>query len=131
MDPLAGKFPTQSPFVTFNNNPIVINDMTGKSGDLSFANGVITITMNYNFYGNSEKLSKENRDATIASEIAYWQTALNANPSNAMGPDGNLHPVVFVLTGEYITFQDALEKAKNNAGKNYDPKQNLVMLYFN
>jgi hypothetical protein len=126
VDPLAGKFPTQSPFVTFNNSPIVINDITGKSGTPSFANGVITITMNYNFYGNSEKLSKENRDATIAAETAYLQDALNKNPSDAMGPDGVLHPVVFVLTGEYVTYQDALDKARNNVGKNYDPKQNFI-----
>ena len=128
MDPLAGKFPTQSPFVNFNDNPIILNDITGQSGEPSFANGTITITINLNFYGNSKLLNEGTREETIGKEAAYLQAALNKHPSDAMGPDGNMHPVVFVITGEFVTYQDALTKARNNVGENYDAKQNFIRL---
>ncbi|MBI3235738.1 MAG: hypothetical protein HYZ42_17165 [Bacteroidetes bacterium] len=57
LDPLKGKFPDQSPYSAFNGNPVLYNDPTGESGEITITKpqgdkpGVVRCTMDFFLYG--------------------------------------------------------------------------------
>ena len=51
---------------------------------------------------------------------------MNRYPSTAIGPDGKSYNVEFSVHGSVVTEIDALQKAKDNVGANYDAKMNFV-----
>jgi RHS repeat-associated protein len=124
VDPMDGSFPDLSPYASANNSPIVVKDVDGKSGEPAIIDGKMVISMDFYFYGTSRSL--QDSDNFLAVVPTYLQTELNRYPSTAVGPDGQSYNVEFVVRGYVITETDALEKAKCNVGKNYDPKVNFV-----
>lgn len=62
-DPKEDKFPNMSPYVAFNNNPILYDDPTGESGEITInkKTKTVTVTSIYVFYGSqsSPKLAKQ------------------------------------------------------------------------
>ena len=116
LDPKFAKYPFQSPYSTFNCNPILFKDPSGESGEISIdANTkTITITSNIAFYGNGANTAVAKQSA---SDI---QSAWNASAGKAT-IGGVQYNVKFVVTGTYIPDLTASDMAKNT-----DVKQNYV-----
>ena len=113
VDPLAHKFPWQSPYCTFDNSPIWKNDPTGSSGEVSIdkQSKTITVTSHIDFYGGkaSTAIAKQTAD-NIQSQ---W------NAANATVKIDNVeYNVRFSVTGTYRTDLTQSEVAANTDIKN-------------
>jgi hypothetical protein len=113
IDPLYKKYPAQSPYATFNGNPILYSDPTGESGEVSInkETKTITVTSHFIFYGSkaSPELAKQS-----AKDI---QDKWNAAAGKVM-IDGVEYKVNFVITGEHKPGLTPDEVAKNTDIKN-------------
>ena len=94
IDPLTSRFPFESPYSTFNCNPILYDDPTGKSGEASInkQTKTITVTSTFVFYGSasSPELAKQ-----TASTI---QKSYN-NAHGTVKIDGVVYNVQFKVVG--------------------------------
>jgi hypothetical protein len=113
LDPLMAKFPWQSPYSTFNGNPIYFKDPSGKSGIVTITegtsekSGTIKITMNVFLYGNgaSLKLAQETEKQIIK--------RFKENSFNYM-VNGELYNVELDLNVQYLSIDEACHAAKTN-----------------
>src|SRR5690606_3245292 len=53
VDPLAHKFPWQSPYAAFDGNPVWKNDPTGAAGEITASGNTLTIYSTIIFYGGA------------------------------------------------------------------------------
>jgi RHS repeat-associated protein len=118
VDPLANKFPWQSSYCAFNNNPINIMDPTGKSGEpvIDKVHKTITVTSNIVFYGSDGSAALATKAATNIQ--SQWNAA---NGKTTI--DGVEYSVSFAVTGSY----DNTVTADVVSG-NTDIKNNYVKL---
>jgi hypothetical protein len=130
IDPLTSKYPFASPYATFNCNPILYDDPTGKSGEASInkQTKTITVTSVFVFYGSgsSPEIAKQ-----TASTI---QKAYN-DAHATVKVDGVVYNVQFKIVGvdansvlskfDKKTQEAGLEKAITN---NKDIRANYVRL---
>lgn len=112
-DPLAEKFVWQSPYVAMDNNPMLKNDPTGRSAEVTIDKDKKTLTVSstiiiYGDKGNEELAQK------VASDI---QNAWNAAHGTAT-IDGIKYDVTFSVTGSYRSDITADEIKGNTDFKN-------------
>jgi RHS repeat-associated protein len=104
VDRLAHKFISQSPYCAMDNNPILKNDPTGTSGEVTIDKKTKTITVSAHliFYGEaaSSSLAKQ----TAADVQAFW----NAAKGNVT-IDGVKYNVQFKISGEYRDAQGPID----------------------
>ncbi|MFK7049508.1 hypothetical protein FLACOL_00622 [Flavobacterium columnare] len=112
-DPKEDEFPNMSPYVGFNNNPVVYNDPTGESGEVTISKNTktITVTSHMIFYGTeaSSALAK----STARDVQKKWNAA-----NGKVVIKGVTYKVKFVITGEYRPKLTPDEIAKNTDVKN-------------
>src|SRR5690606_13665952 len=60
IDPLAHKFPWQSPYTGIDNNPIWKNDPSGAAGEVSASGNTLTIYSTMVFYGGAANVKLAN-----------------------------------------------------------------------
>jgi RHS repeat-associated protein len=113
IDPLAAKYPNQSPYAGFNDNPLLFADPTGKSGEVTIdkAAKTLTITSHMIFYGSeaSPSLAKQ-----TASDVENkWNESCHT-----VIIDGESYQVQFKITGEYRQCLTPDEIAQNTDIKN-------------
>ena len=116
VDPLSHKFPWQSPYAAFNSNPILYNDPTGQSGEVSINKEAhtITVTANMVFYGNK---ANSTLAVTTAKNVQdQWNAA-----KGTVVVDDVLYNVQFQITGQY---RPDLTKSEVEANK--DIKNNYI-----
>jgi hypothetical protein len=102
VDPLFNKYPEQSSYSTFNNNPTLYEDPIGESGIASIDKKTKTITVKSNFiiYGGA---ANKFLAATTAKDIQrIWNAA-----AGKVVIDGIEYAVKFEITGEYRDKDDA------------------------
>jgi len=121
-DPLFMKFPWQSPFSAFNNNPVLYEDPTGESGEATInkKTKTITVTSIYAFYGSasSPKIAKK--------YAANIQNAFNSAHAK-INIDGVEYSVQFKIVG--IDVSKYTEKEINyGISKNKDIRVNIIRL---
>ena len=118
IDPETKTMPNQSPYATFNGNPILYSDPTGASGIATIDNKTKTITVEEHlvFYGSKAETKLSNEIATGIA--AQWN---GAHGKADVG--GVQYKVKFKITYETVTTSQAEEKAKSNGG-NY--KNNFI-----
>jgi RHS repeat-associated protein len=103
IDPWVEKYERQSPYASFNNNPIVFADPTGKGGELTVRqreDGIYYIEVSFKIYVYSNKMSQDEAKkyaSKIQKDImSQWnnptETDANGNPidgAKAYGQIGN------------------------------------------
>ena len=96
VDPLASKFPNWSPYVYCNNNPIIMVDPDGRSGEVVIdkQNRTVTVTSNLILYGSagSAALAK----STAGDIQKQWNAA-----GGKVSIGGAEYSVNFVVNGSY------------------------------
>jgi len=112
-DPKWRNYPGQSPYATFNGNPILYADPSGESGEVSIdkESKTITVTSHMIFYGSSS--STELAKSTAADVQGKWNEA-----AGKVSIDGVEYSVNFVITGEHKPSLTPDEVAKNTDIKN-------------
>jgi|SRR6218665_442206 len=136
IDPWVEKYERQSPYVGFNNNPIVFADPTGKGGELTVRqreDGSYYIEVPSKIYVYSNKMSQDEAKkyaSKIQNDImTQWnnptETDQNGNPvdgAKVYGQIGNQRvDVVFNVSVEAVTTEEAdgLAKGNKNAAINF------------
>lgn len=113
IDPLAAKYPNQSPYAGFNDNPLLFADPTGKSGEVTIdkAAKTLTITSHMIFYGSesSPELAKQ----TARDVENKWNETCHS-----VMIDGVSYQVQFRITGEHRPDITPDEIARNTDIKN-------------
>jgi RHS repeat-associated protein len=76
-DPKESKYPSMSPYIAFNNNPLIYDDPTGESGEVTINKKTKTVTVSSKmiFYG------KESSAALAKSTAKDVQNKWNAAPA--------------------------------------------------
>lgn len=97
VDPLAHKFPHQSPYSAMDNSPIWKNDPTGKSGEIVIDKQARTATVYMNIYLYGSK-ANSNLAISTAKDIANLYNAANAT----VNVGNQTYKVQFVVKGEYL-----------------------------
>ena len=121
-DPKESKYPSMSPYITFNNNPVIYDDPTGESGEITInkKTRTVMVTSIYVFYGSesSPKLAKQ-----YAKRI---QDDYNgANGKVKIG--GKIYSVKFNIVGVDISkYGD--KAAKKLINNNKDIRKNFIRL---
>jgi RHS repeat-associated protein len=112
-DPLEGKYPGMSPYNFVSNNPIILNDPTGKSGEVTINKETkeITITAHMIFYGS--KSTTELATQTAKDVQDKWNEA-----QGTVMIEGVSYSVKFVVTGEHKPDLTPAEMAANTDIKN-------------
>jgi RHS repeat-associated protein len=119
VDPMADKYPSISPYAYCAWNPLNFVDPDGRSGvpTIDKRNRIITITSKLYFYG--PKASPELSRAIATGIASQW------NGSNATYElNGVTYRVRFGIQYETISFEKALELAKDNTNK----KNNFIWI---
>lgn len=118
IDPRYSDYPNQSPYSAFNNNPILYDDPSGESGEVSInkKTKTITITSKIILYGSG---ANKFLAATTARDIQKaWNKA-----NGKVNIKGQTYKVKFVVTGEFRADDGVLkEEIKNNT----DIKNNYI-----
>jgi hypothetical protein len=107
VDPLAEK--TMTPYAYTNNNPIMLVDPDGRSGEpiIDVKNNTVTVHQHLIFYGNKANSELSGKIATgIASQ---WNGA-----RGKVKIDGVEYKVRFKVTYETVSIDKAKKMAKNN-----------------
>ncbi len=96
VDPLASKSPNCSPYVYCNNNPIIMVDPDGRSGEVVIdkQNQTVTVTSNLILYGSAANAALAK--STAGDIQKQWN---NANGKVSIG--GAEYSVNFVVNGSY------------------------------
>jgi len=112
-DPLASKFPWQSPYCAMDNNPILKNDPTGKSGEVTINKEAktLTITSNLIIYGSSGSTEIAKQTAQDIQE--HWNAA-----GGKVTIEGVEYNVQFSVTGSYNANLTASNISSNTDIKN-------------
>ncbi|MCB0539806.1 MAG: hypothetical protein KDE33_19985 [Bacteroidetes bacterium] len=112
-DPKWRNYPGQSPYATFNGNPILFADPSGESGEVTIdkESKTITVTSHMMFYGNGANTEIAKQSA------ADIQNAWNA-AAGKVSIDGVEYSVNFVATGAYMPDLTASDIASNTDVKN-------------
>jgi hypothetical protein len=127
-DPKESKFPSMSPYVAFNNNPIIYDDPTGESGEVTINKKTKTITVSSKmiFYG------KESSAALAKSTAKDVQNKWNEANGKVI-IKGVTYKVKFAIIGEHKPDLTPDEIAKNTDIKNnyirVENKNNLDVSY--
>jgi hypothetical protein len=105
IDPKAHQYPSQSPYAMFNGNPILYNDPTGKSGELTIdkQSKTITIKAKIVLYGSG---ANKFLATTTARDIQNLYNAANGKVTI----DGVMYTVKANITGEYRHDDESLKK---------------------
>jgi len=123
VDPLAAKYPWQSPYVSMDNNPILKNDLTGQSGEVAInkQSKTITISANLIFYG--EAATPELAKQTAADVQKLWNGA-----NGKVNIDGVEYSVQFDITSEYRNAEGPIDATAFffEKGLNDDVKNNYI-----
>lgn len=129
VDPWIEKYERQSPYVGFNDNPIVFDDPTGKGGELTVCqreDGSYYLKVSSKIYVYSSKMSKDEAKkyaSKIQSDImSQWnnptETDANGNPVDGAKGYGQIGKdkvdVVFDVSVEAVTTEEAEGLAKDN-----------------
>jgi RHS repeat-associated protein len=109
IDPLFREYANQSPYSTFNNNPILFKDSTGKSGEVTIDKETKTITIHIKFIFYGDKASLKVSKAA-ADEISSAYNSANATHTI----DGEVYKVAFEVHYETVSVKEAQKIAKNN-----------------
>ena len=122
VDPMEKEFPWQSPYSSVNNNPIIYNDPTGESGEITIntQTKTVTVTSIYAFYGSasSPKLAKQ-----YAANIEKMYN----NAHGKVKIDGKMYNVQFKVIGVDIS-KSSETSIYNAILKNKDIRKNYVRL---
>ena len=130
IDPLTSKYPFASPYATFNCNPILYDDPTGKSGEATINKQTKTITVAsvFVFYGSASSPELAKQTATTV------QKSYN-DAHGTVKIDGVVYNVQFKIVGvdaysvlskfDKKTQEAGIEKA---IGENKDIRVNYVRL---
>jgi RHS repeat-associated protein len=108
VDPKVIKFPSQSPYSGFNNNPIIFNDPTGESGEATIDKQAktITITSKIVLYGSKADL--------LTAVMVASKTQKMWNDANGFVTiKGEKYAVKFKITGEYRNENQSFFSAYN------------------
>lgn len=116
VDPLAHKFPWQSPYCAFDNSPIWKNDPTGASGEVTInkQSKTVTITSSLVMYGSGAKPELAKQTAQDIQD--KWNAA-----KGKVTIEGVEYNVQFSITGVSNPNITAADISKNT-----DVKQNFV-----
>lgn len=97
-DPLEKEFPWQSPYTSVNNNPIIYDDPTGESGEITInkKTKTITVTSIYAFYGGASS-------PKIAKQYAANIQKMYNNAHGKIKIDGKMYNVQFKIVGVDIS----------------------------
>ena len=112
-DPLSSKFPWQSPYCAMDNNPIIKNDPTGKSGEVTInkETKTLTITSNLILYGSSG--SNELAEQTAKDIQDKWNAA-----NGKVKIEGVEYSVQFSVIGSYNPSLSSSDITSNTDIKN-------------
>lgn len=113
IDPLWEKFPQWSPYQYSYNNPLIIKDPEGLSGEASMEGNTITINSHIVFYSwdKDKKLLTDDVAKRAAQEIMKkWNTA----GSEGFSYNGQGYKVQFNVTYEIQSHSSATAMAKEN-----------------
>lgn len=122
VDPLAHKFPWQSPYCTFDNDPINKIDPDGQAGEPVVKNGQLFIYSDILFYGGAATPQLAN---AAASNMAKQWT--NANGTVTF-KGTEYRNVTFVVTAKVVSEETAKNRADANQGENFDPRLNFARI---
>ena len=113
VDPKASSFPWQSPYAAFDNNPILKNDPTGESGEVTIneQSKTITVTSNLTLYGGAASAALAKSTAKDIQD--KWNAA-----GGKVKIDGVEYKVQFSVTGSYDENLTAGDISKNKDIKN-------------
>lgn len=113
VDPKASSFPWQSPYAAFDNNPILKNDPTGESGEVTInkQSKTITVTSNLVMYGGAASTALAKSTAKDIQD--KWNAA-----AGKVKIDGVEYKVQFSVTGSYNENLTAGDISKNTDIKN-------------
>ena len=113
LDPKFRDYPYQSPYSTFNSNPIVFEDPTGESGEITIDKNsrTLTISSKLMFYGNSANSELAKQSATDIQNA--WNEA--AGKVTIKGVEYNIK---FEISGSYMPDLTASDLTSNNDIKN-------------
>ncbi|PZF71592.1 hypothetical protein [Taibaiella soli] len=114
VDPLAHKFPWQSPYSAMDNNPILKCDPTGASGVAAIKGDVIIIHSTNVYYGTGVTAKLAKQDAKNIE--ATWNAANAVKVIN-----GKTYSVQFKITPQVMSVKDgeAARKANTDVETNY------------
>jgi RHS repeat-associated protein len=121
-DPMEKEFPWQSPYASVNNNPIIYDDPTGESGEITINKNTktITVTSIYAFYGGASS-------PKIAKQYAANIQRMYNNAHGKIKIDGKMYNVQFKVVGVDISKRSELSIYKGIL-RNKDIKINFVRL---
>lgn len=106
-----------------DNNPILKNDPTGQSGEVSInkQQRTVTITSNIVFYGSDFQMNK-----TTAQQIARNMEKLYNGANGKVQIDGTTYSVKFNITGDYQS--EMLTNVQKEITQNTDIKNNYYRI---
>ncbi|MFN4316147.1 MAG: RHS repeat-associated core domain-containing protein [Chitinophagaceae bacterium] len=112
VDPWVEKYERQSPFVAFNDNPIMFADPTGKGGELTIVDngdGTFHLKVRSTIYVYNDKMSKSDREK-YASKIQNDIMSQWNNPKDA----GNGELGQIGQTGVAVVFEVSVVQVGEN-----------------
>jgi RHS repeat-associated protein len=125
VDPMSGKYPFQSNYSSFDNNPINIVDPTGKSGEpvIDRKNRTVTIYSHFVFYASPGILENAiSTSSKIASNIEKQYNRANGK----VKIDGKTYKVKFKITAEFK--DDVSSNIRREITENRDIRNNYFRI---
>lgn len=113
---------SQSPYATFNGNPIANTDHLRNVGEPVVKDGQLTIYSHILFYGGAATPALANQ---AASNIQSGWTSANGTVTYK---GVEYHDVKFVVTAQVVSEKTAQYRASQNGGENYDPRLNFARI---
>jgi RHS repeat-associated protein len=119
MDPLARVFSAWSPYASFNDNPIIFVDPTGKGGEYSVNHKTKHITVTVKVYLYTDVYDQAHLENMAAMYNDYNANAFGDNVYKTTHSDKD-YTVEFKVEFEYMSYEDARKGvAENDQSKNY------------
>jgi len=114
--------PSQSPYATFNDNPILNKDPLGNVGEPVVNGNTLTIYSDVYFYGGA---STGKLAATAANNM---QSEWSAAHGTVTFQGKEYHNVQYKVTAHNVSEKTAQQMAAANQGEGYDPRMNFARI---
>lgn len=106
LDPLMNKYPDQSPYISFNNNPLYFVDPKGLEGEKEYPNKAAYLAENPN--GKLDGSDGHWLTSDRENNTSVWNSA---NAYNLQQPEGNKEYTLIVQRADFYNwFQSATDK---------------------